>query len=71
MELIYRRNWISLFATMPRLALGCTHLPVQWLLKALSPGVNNQSMKLTTHPNVVSKLRIYGALPSFSLVYST
>jgi hypothetical protein len=53
-----------LSATSSRPALGPTQPPVQWVLEALSPGI-----KLTTHLNIVPRLRICGAVPPFSHVF--
>jgi hypothetical protein len=44
---------------MPRLALGTTQPPIQWVLRAVSPRVKWQvDVKLTTHLYLVLRLRM-------------
>jgi hypothetical protein len=48
-----------LWNTASRLALGPTQPPIQWVMGALSPGVNLWDMKLTTHLHLLSHMDVY------------
>jgi len=50
-----------LFDSVSRLALGPTQLPIQWYWGLLW-GVSGWGMKLTTHLQLVPRLRMHGAM---------
>jgi hypothetical protein len=49
---------IFLFFVASGLALGPTQSPIQWVPGALSLGVKQLGMKLTTRPHLVPRLRM-------------
>jgi hypothetical protein len=49
---------IFLYSTPSRPALRPTHPPIQWVLRAVSLGVNGWCMKLTTHLCLVPRSRM-------------
>jgi hypothetical protein len=54
-----QRQRILLLASASRPPLGPTQPPVQWVPRALSPGVKrDQGVMLTTHPHLVPRLRM-------------
>jgi len=73
MVLFLTRVWIFLFATLSnlsRLALGPIHLPIQWVSEALFPGKSGWSVKLTTDPHLVPRLRMSRAVALLSCMPS-
>jgi len=57
---------IFLFTTASRPVLGPTHLLIHWTPGALSLGVNDRIVKLTTHLHLVPRWRICGSIPPLS-----
>jgi hypothetical protein len=54
-----QRQRIFSLASASRPALGPTQPPIQWVLGVLSPGVKRgRGVMLTTHPHLVSRLRM-------------
>jgi hypothetical protein len=51
-----KSQWGANFLHFSRLALGPTHLPVQWVLDH-SQGLGGRGMALTSHPNLVLRLK--------------
>jgi hypothetical protein len=53
----------SLFSKTSRPALGPTHSPIQWAPLFFPGGYSGRSVKLITHPHLVLKFRMSGAMP--------
>jgi hypothetical protein len=51
-----------LFSISPRPGLGSTQPSTQWVLGTLSPGVNRQGVKLTSHLHLVPRSRKRGSI---------
>jgi len=51
------RDKLYLFTKKSRLALGCTQLPYQWLLEALSPGIKRPVREVNHSPTSSAKVK--------------
>jgi hypothetical protein len=59
-----QRQRIFPLASVSKPAQGPTQPPVQWVPGVLSPGVKcGRGVTLTTHPHLVPRSRVVGAIP--------
>jgi hypothetical protein len=57
-------NGNLLFSVMPKLALGLTQPPMQWVPGAVLPGVKQQGHEADHSPPSSAKVKNRGAVPS-------
>jgi hypothetical protein len=53
---------VRFLAGASRPVVGLTHPPIHWVPGAFSLGESGRGVKLTAHPHLVPRLRMYGAI---------